>query len=108
MKTNRDYLVSILRSTEYLNGDTTTDFVERVNLKSDIDLTNEEILRFAKVGAMWVQGKNRDEAMVLKNIQSGWNNGRLPYQEVKLKLNEEELKIKVQTSERWKLYFRRQ
>ena len=94
MKTNRDYLVSILRSTEYLNGDTTTDFVERVNLKSHIDLTNEEILRFAKVGAMWVQGKNRDEAMVLKNIQSGWNNGRLPYQEVKLKLNEEELKIK--------------
>ena len=66
MKTNRDYLVSILRSTEYLNGDTTTDFVERVNLKSHIDLTNEEILRFAKVGAMWVQGKNRDEAMVLK------------------------------------------
>ena len=94
MKTNRDYLVSILRSKEYLNGDTTTDFVERVNLKSDIDLTNEEIFRFAKVGAMWIQGKNRDGAMVLKNIQSGWNNGRLPYQEVKLKFNEEELKIK--------------
>ena len=94
MKTNRDYLVSILRSKEYLNGDTTTDFVERVNLKSEIDLTKEEIVRFAKVGAMWVQGKNRDEAMVLKNLQSGWNNGRLPYQEVKLKLNEEELKIK--------------
>ena len=94
MQTNRDYLVSILRSKEYLNGDTTTDFVERVNLKSEIDLTKEEIVRFAKVGAMWVQGKNRDEAMVLKNLQSGWNNGRLPYQEVKLKLNEEELKIK--------------
>ena len=94
MQTNRDYLVSILRSNEYLNGDTTTDFVERVNLKSEIDLTKEEIVRFAKVGAMWVQGKNRDEAMVLKNLQSGWNNGRLPYQEVKLKLNEEELKIK--------------
>ena len=94
MQTNRDYLVSILRSKEYLNGDTTTDFVERVNLKSEIDLTKEEIVRFAKVGAMWVQGKNRDEAMVLKNLQSGWNNGRLPYQEIKLKLNEEELKIK--------------
>ena len=97
MQTNRDYLVSILRSKEYLNGDTTTDFVERVNLKSEIDLTKEEIVRFAKVGAMWVQGKNRDEAMVLKNLQSGWNNGRLPYQEVKLKLNEEELKIKYKS-----------
>ena len=36
MKTNRDYLVSILRSKEYLEGDTTTDFVERVNLNSEI------------------------------------------------------------------------
>ena len=95
MQTNREYLVAILRSKEYLNGDKTTDFVERVNLKSEIDLTKEEILRFAKVGAMWVQGKNRDEAMVLKNLHYGWNNVRLPYQEVKLKLNEEELKIKL-------------
>ena len=39
MKTNRDYLVSILRSKEYLDGDTTTDFITRVNLKSDIYLT---------------------------------------------------------------------
>ena len=97
MKTNRDYLVSILRSKEYLDGDTTTDFIERVNLKSDIDLTQEEITSYAKVGAMWIQGKNRNEAMVLKNIQSGWNNGRLPYQEVRLLHNEDELKVKYRS-----------
>ena len=97
MKTNRDYLVSILRSKEYLDGDTTTDFIERVNLKSDIDLTHEEITNYAKVGAMWIQGKNRNEAMVLKNIQSGWNNGRLPHQEVRLLHNEDELKIKYRS-----------
>lgn len=97
MKTNRDYLVSILRSKEYLDGDTTTDFVERVNLKSDIDLTHEEITNYAKVGAMWIQGKNRNEAMVLKNIQSGWNNGRLPHQEVRLLHNEDELKVKYRS-----------
>ena len=97
MKTNRDYLVSILRSKEYLDGDTTTDFVERVNLKSDIDLTHEEIINYAKVGAMWIQGKNRNEAMVLKNIQSGWNNGRLPHQEVRLLHNEDELKVKYRS-----------
>ena len=97
MKTNRDYLVSILRSKEYLDGDTTTDFVERVNLKSDIDLTHEEIINYAKVGAMWIQGKNRNEAMVLKNIQSGWNNGRLPHQEVRLLHNENELKVKYRS-----------
>ena len=97
MKTNRDYLVSILRSKEYLDGDTTTDFIERVNLKSDIDLTQEEITNYAKVGAMWIQGKNRNEAMVLKNIQSGWNNGRLPHQEVRLLHNEDELKVKYRS-----------
>ena len=97
MKTNRDYLVSILRSKEYLDGDTTTDFIERVNLKSDIDLTHEEITNYAKVGAMWIQGKNRNEAMVLKNIQSGWNNGRLPHQEVRLLHNEDALKIKYRS-----------
>ena len=97
MKTNRDYLVSILRSKEYLDGDTTTDFVERVNLNSEIDLAEEEIFNFAKVGAMWMQGKNRSEAMVLQNIQSGWNNARLPYQEVKLSLEDQEYRVKYKS-----------
>ena len=97
MKTNRDYLVSILRSKEYLDGDTTTDFVERVNLNSEVDLTEEEIFNFAKVGAMWMQGKNRSEAMVLQNIQSGWNNARLPYQEVKLSLEDQEYRVKYKS-----------
>ena len=97
MKTNRDYLVSILRSKEYLDGDTTTDFVERINLNSEVDLTVEEIFNFAKVGAMWMQGKNRSEAMVLQNIQSGWNNARLPYQEVKLSLDDQEYRVKYKS-----------
>ena len=97
MKTNRDYLVSILRSKEYLEGDTTTDFVERVNLNSEIDLTKEEIFNFAKVGAIWIQGKNRSEANVLQNIQSGWNNARLPYQEVKLSLEDQEYRVKYKS-----------
>ena len=97
MKTNRDYLVSILRSKEYLDGDTTTDFVERINLNSEVDLTEEEIFNFAKVGAMWMQGKNRSEAMVLQNIQSGWNNARLPYQEVKLSLDDQEYRVKYKS-----------
>ena len=97
MKTNRDYLVSILRSKEYLDGDTTTDFVERVNLNSEVDLTEEEIFNFSKVCAMWIQGKNRSDAMVLQNIQSGWNNARLPYQEVKLSLEDKEYRVKYKS-----------
>jgi len=94
MKTNRDYLVSILRSEEYLAGDTTTDFIDRVELNSEINLTSEEIENYATVGAMWIQGKNRNEANVLGSVSSGWSNGRLPHQEVKFNYNDKELLIR--------------
>lgn len=94
MKTNRDYLVSILRSEEYLAGDTTTDFIDRVELNSEINLTSEEIENYATVGAMWIQGKNRNEANVLSSISSGWSNGRLPHQEIKFDYNDKELLIR--------------
>jgi propionyl-CoA carboxylase alpha chain len=94
MKTNRDYLVSILRSEEYLAGNTTTDFIDRVELNSEINLTSEEIENYATVGAMWIQGRNRNEANVLGNVSSGWSNGRLPHQEVKFNYNDKELLIR--------------
>lgn len=94
MKTNRDYLVSILRSEEYLAGNTTTDFIDRVELNSEINLTNEEIENYATVGAMWIQGKNRNEANVLSSVSSGWSNGRLPHQEIKFDYNDKELLIR--------------
>lgn len=94
MKTNRDYLVSILRSEEYLAGNTTTDFIDRVELNSEINLTNEEIENYATVGAMWIQGKNRNEANVLSSVSSGWSNGRLPHQEIKFNYNDKELLIR--------------
>jgi propionyl-CoA carboxylase alpha chain len=94
MKTNRDYLVSILMSEEFLVGNTTTDFVNRVELDSEINLTNEEIENYATVGAMWIQGKNRNEANVLRHVSSGWNNGRLPHQEVKFDYNDKEMHIR--------------
>ena len=94
MKTNRDYLVSILRSEEYISGDTTTDFIDRVELNSEINLTSEEIENYAAVGAMWIQGKNRNEANVLSSISSGWSNGRLPHQEIKFNYNDKELLIR--------------
>jgi propionyl-CoA carboxylase alpha chain len=77
-----------------LVGNTTTDFVNRVELDSEINLTNEEIENYATVGAMWIQGKNRNEANVLRHVSSGWNNGRLPHQEVKFDYNDKEMHIR--------------
>ncbi|MFL2780273.1 MAG: acetyl/propionyl/methylcrotonyl-CoA carboxylase subunit alpha [Gammaproteobacteria bacterium] len=38
LKTNRDYLISILRSDEFLQGNTTTDFLEKAKIKDEINL----------------------------------------------------------------------
>ena len=91
LKTNRDYLISILRSEEFLKGNTTTDFLERVKINDEINLSEEEIYFLAIAASMWIQGKNRHESEVLSNLSSGWSNAKLPMQEVKLQYGEENL-----------------
>ena len=98
LKTNRDYLISILRSDEFLKGDTTTDFLERAKIKDEINLNEEEIYFLAIAASMWIQGKNRYESEVLSNLSSGWNNARLPMQEIKLQFNDKSLTVKYKNN----------
>ena len=98
MKTNREFLISILESKEFLIGATTTDFIKKVKLNNELGLSEDEINDYAKLAALWIQGKNRNEASVLTNMESGWNNARLPFQEVKLKMNELETSIKYKNT----------
>ena len=98
MKTNREFLISILESKEFLKGATTTDFIKKVKLNNELGLSEDEINDYAKLAALWIQGKNRNEASVLTNMESGWNNARLPFQEVKLKMNELESSIKYKNT----------
>ena len=44
--------------------------------------------------SMWVQGKNRNDSEVLSNLASGWNNARLPNQEVNFDYSGEKISIK--------------
>ena len=78
--TNRDFLVAILRSAEFLDGDTTTDFIERVHPTLLIERDERERTRLARVAALWIQESNRSEAGVLGAAPSGWRNARLPDQ----------------------------
>ena len=94
LKTNRDYLIAILRSEEFLKGNTTTDFLNQANIKDEINLTKEEVLLTAVSASMWVQGKNRNDSEVLSNLASGWNNARLPNQEVNFDYSGEKISIK--------------
>jgi len=80
--TNRDFLVATLRTSEFLTGDTTTDFIERVGPALLIPLADDALERLAQIAALWIQGQNRAEAPVLGAAPSGWRNARLPDQRV--------------------------
>jgi propionyl-CoA carboxylase alpha chain len=95
--TNRDFLVTALRTPEFLAGDTTTDFIERVAPPRVLLLDDAELEQMARVGALWVQGANRAQAQVWTHVQSGWRNARLPHQEVVLRSGERELRVRYRS-----------
>ena len=78
--TNRDFLVAALRTPEFLAGDTTTDFIERVGVALQVEPDPVELARIATAAALWLQGRNRAEASVLASMPSGWRNTRTPAQ----------------------------
>jgi propionyl-CoA carboxylase alpha chain len=82
--TNRDFLVAVLRAPEFLAGDTTTDFIERVAPPRALELTGGDLEHAAQLAALWIQGRNRADAPVLAGIPSGWRNARMPDQRVVL------------------------
>jgi propionyl-CoA carboxylase alpha chain len=82
--TNREFLAAALRHPAFLAGDTTTDFIDRVEPSATLDLDDDELGRVATLAALWVQGDNRSRASVLSAMPSGWRNARLPAQRVTL------------------------
>ncbi len=83
--TNRDFLAATLRHERFLAGDTTTDFIERVEPTRTLELSDEELRWVTAAGALWLQGVNRANAGVLANVPSGWRNARLPRQSTSLR-----------------------
>ena len=82
--TNRDFLVATLRHKAFLAGDTTTDFIER-HAPATSGMTDPATLQdLAISAALWLQGRNRNEARVLGAIPTGWRNARMPDQQVVL------------------------
>jgi propionyl-CoA carboxylase alpha chain len=93
VRTNRDFLVATLRTPEFLAGDTTTDFIERVAPPREVALAADELERLAQVAAFWVQGANRANARVLGEAPSGWRNARMPAQRVVFEHRGEEVRV---------------
>ena len=82
VKTNRDFLVNCLKTKEFLNGDTTSDFIERVKPSRKLEINQSQIEHACAIAAMWIQQQNRKNSNVAKFMPSGWTNGRLPNQKV--------------------------
>jgi propionyl-CoA carboxylase alpha chain len=87
--TNRDFLAAVLRTEEFLDGDTTTDFIERVQPPPERDIDDDELGRLAVAGAMFVQAANHDAVEILGNVPSGFRIGRLPAERLELARGEE-------------------
>ena len=92
--TNRDFLASVLRSPEYLAGDTTTDFIDRVDPPRILAPERSASIDAAIAVAMLAQYDRRIDAGVLQNIQSGWRNTLLPPEIIRFQQGEGEIEVR--------------
>jgi propionyl-CoA carboxylase alpha chain len=82
--TNRDFLVATLRHPAFLDGDTTTDFIERHAPAPQRPVSDGDRLAAATAVALWQQAANRAAAPVLAAVPSGWRNSTMPPQRLEL------------------------
>ena len=93
LTTNRDFLVATLKTQEFLDGDTTTDFIERVKPPRALILSEEQLDHVTAIAALWIQELNRLHDDVLGHLPSGWTNGRTPKQNIKFKYKDDEINV---------------
>ena len=93
IKTNRDFLIACLRSQKFLDGDTTSDFIDRVNPDRKMRLSPKEIEHVISISALWIQERNRLKTNIATFMSSGWTNGRLPKQNITFIFDNEEYKV---------------
>ncbi len=91
--TNRDLLVALLRHEEFLSGNTTTDFLDRVDLTVRRVLTELERDCVHAAVVLSAEQSSRESARVLEDFPSGWRNSRMPPQRRILALHEEETTV---------------
>ena len=96
--TNRDFLVATLRSEEFLAGDTTTDFIDRIAPARTFELSDLDFEFAARIAALWIQGMNRANAQVLRSAPTGWRNSRMPFENVRLAAGERECDVRYRNT----------
>ncbi len=90
---NRDYLVSILRTPEFLAGDTTTDFLERVRPQPSRAIAEDELHAAAIVAALADRHERRLKAKVQASIPPGFRNSKMPAETVTYQFRDQSLAL---------------
>ncbi len=93
MITNRDFLVSVLRAEEFIAGDTTTDFIDRVAPAPVRELSAQERAEAAMFAAFAASVDRRRGATLLPDVASGWRNTVMPPEEAVFLLGDTELVV---------------
>ncbi|MDP6377370.1 MAG: biotin carboxylase N-terminal domain-containing protein [Pseudomonadales bacterium] len=93
LTTNRDFLVTTLRTPEYLAGDTTTDFIDRVQPALTRAVSREEQMDAAIAIVMESQARNRAAAKIVRDMPSGWRNSTMPMERIGFSIADEEVKV---------------
>ena len=86
--TNRDFLVATLRSEAFLAGDTTTDFIDRIDPAGSQAAPDTAMA--AIMAAMWIQGRNRADDRVWGFARSNFRTGSLPPQYIEFETGPDE------------------
>jgi propionyl-CoA carboxylase alpha chain len=95
---NRDFLVSCLRSTEFLAGDTTTDFIERVAPAATRQAQPLELDLAAIATALFSRARRLASARVHKTVLGGFRNSHMPAELVQYRVNGELLAVSYRNS----------
>ena len=93
VRTNREFLANTLRTDAFLAGDTSTDFIERVQPARSFDVPQAVLDRAAVAAALAGEADARAQAPVLATLPSGWRNSLMPPQKVKLRWRDDELTV---------------
>ena len=98
LTTNRDFLVNTLRTDEYIAGDTTTDFIDRVNPARTIEIEDSSVVQAAIAVSVEAQARRRAKAKINRGIRSGWRNSTMPDEQVEFNVNGNVLSLAYSTN----------
>ena len=91
--TNRDFLVATLRHEEFLAGNTTTDFISRVEIPGQRVPSDCELEDASIAVALVSQQLNRNSATSLAFMPSGFRNSSMPSQQMLLLNDDHEVQV---------------